>query len=229
MIQQLVFDLPASHPPTLENFVPGGNAECLDLLRRLAEGPRGPAAAPPIVYLWGDAGSGKSHLLRALHSAAAALGRSARLFGSEGTDPAPDTLFLVDDVQSLDAAGQDRLFALLNQVRASAGQALAATGNAAPADLPLRDDLRSRLAWGLAYRLQPLSDEAKLLALQSIAARRGLGVADEVLNYLLTHGSRDMRALTTLLDELDRYSLARGRAITLPLLRDFARDAGRLE
>jgi len=191
--------LPISPPPepTLENFVPGSNAELLARLRELAAGELREA----VLYLWGEPGCGRSHLL----AAAARPG-----------------VVVADDVERLDDAAQIALFNAVNAARESGGTVLAA-GSAPPAQLPLREDLKSRLAWGLVYQVKPLSDAEKALSLHAEAQRRGLKLSDEVVWYLLTHVRRDMRSLVALLEHIDRASLEQRRAVTLPLVRELLR------
>jgi DnaA family protein len=191
-MKQLALGISPPPLPTLDNFVPGANAELLARLRELRAGTFGEA----VLYLWGDAGSGKTHLLQACAG--------------------PTT---VDDVETLDERSQIKLFNAVNEVRQSGGTVLAA-GNAPPAQLPLREDLKSRLAWGLVYQVKPLSDEERRIFLRGEAGRRGMPLADEVASYLLTHMRRDLRSLTTVLDRLDRFSLETKRPITLPLVRE---------
>ena len=198
MTRQLALPISPPPEPTLENFVPGANAELLARLRALAAGERTEA----VLYLWGEPGSGRSHLLAA----------SAR-----------PGLVIVDDVEQLDAAAQVALFNAINAARESGGTVLAA-GNAPPAQLPLREDLKSRLAWGLVYQVKPLSDAEKALTLHAEAQRRGLKLSDEVVWYLLTHVQRDLRTLTALLEHIDRTSLEQRRAVTLPLVRELLRS-----
>jgi len=104
-------------------------------------------------------------------------------------------------------------------VRAHPVSALVATGNAAPIALAVREDLRTRLGWGLVFHLAPLTDEGKAAVLKHAAHERGIALADDVPAYLLTHFRRDMPSLMALLDALDRFSLEQKRAVTLPLLR----------
>jgi len=191
--------LPISPPPepTLDNFVPGANGELLARLRALAAGER----VDSVLYLWGEPGSGRSHLLAA----------SARA-----------GVTVADDVERLDDTAQVALFNAINAARESGGTVLAA-GNAPPAQLPLREDLRSRLAWGLVYQVKPLSDAEKALALHAEAQRRGLKLSDEVVWYLLTHVRRDLPSLGALLEHIDRTSLEQRRAVTLPLVRELLR------
>jgi DnaA-homolog protein len=128
-------------------------------------------------------------------------------------------LVIADDVESLDAAAQQALFAAINTARDGRAAVLAA-GNAPPARLGLREDLRTRLAWGLVYQLKPLSDAEKALHLRAEAARRGLRLTDEVVWYLLNHLPRDMHSLNQALERIDGHSLARKRPVTLPLIRE---------
>lgn len=216
---QLVLDILAAPEPTLDNFVPGPNSQALDCLRHLAPG--------RAVYLWGPAGSGRSHLLRAtvgmtpgamLIDAGTDMARLQRLL--EGTLPA---LVAIDDIQQLDDMRQSIVFALYNRWRESAATSHAASlviaGDRAPLQMPLREDLRTRLGWDLVFRLELLADADKLAALRAHAASRALDVTPELFDWLLTRYARDMRRLTALLDALDRYSLATKRPITLPLLK----------
>ena len=136
------------------------------------------------------------------------------------------TLVAVDRVEAADADAQARLFTLYNALRAAGGALLVAAG-AAPATLPLRDDLRSRLGWGLVFEVLPLADDEKPAALVAWARLRGLTLSDDVVAYLLAHGRRDMASLLATLTALDRHSLATRRSITVPLVRDWLqRDIG---
>ncbi len=189
-------------------------------------------AASPASCLWGANGVGKTHLLRATVAAAAAAGRAAVYAAEPGalaSDPqvlARSALVAVDRVEAAGADAQARLFTLYNALRA-AGGALLVAADAAPVRLPLRDDLRSRLGWGLVFEILPLADEEKPAALVAWARLRGLALSDDVVAYLLAHGRRDMASLLATLTALDRHSLATRRAITVPLVRDWLqRDIG---
>lgn len=218
-MRQLLLDLPAQAPQTLASFVAGSNAELLARLDRFAAGDA--ALADRTLYLWGPSGAGKTHLLQAL---AASSRVPARYLGADAGDggfayTSGVSLWLLDDCDRLSPPAQIAAFALFNQVREHGGL-LVAAGSAAPMQLPLREDLRTRLGWGLVYQLHELSDDEKIAALERSARARGMMVAPGVLPYLLTHFDRDMRSLSSLLDALDRHSLEMKRPITLSLLRD---------
>ncbi|HVP09231.1 MAG TPA: DnaA/Hda family protein [Burkholderiales bacterium] len=195
-MKQLALGISPPPQPTLDNFVPGANAELLTHLRRLRAG----RFTEGVLYLWGEAGCGKSHLL------AACAGANS-----------------VDDVQKLDDLAQIALFNAINEARETGGAVLAA-GDAPPAQLPLREDLKSRLAWGLVYQVKPPSDEERAAFLRAESERRGFRLADEVISYLLTRMRRDLRSLTSVLERLDQYSLETKRPITLPLVRDALKE-----
>ena len=195
-MRQLPLEISPPAEPSFDNFVPGQNAEALARVRELAHG----TLREAIVYLWGEAGSGRTHLLHAAARANASL-------------------VVADDVQALDADAQQRLFNAINAARDGRGAVLAA-GPAAPAALELRADLRSRLAWGLVYQLKPLAEGEKLRHLQAEAKRRGLTLSDEIAAYLLARVPRDLATLTAVLEALDREALTRKRPLTLPLVRE---------
>jgi DnaA-homolog protein len=213
-MRQLLLQLAHAPAPTLDNFVPGRNGAALQALREVAGG----TAAERFIYLWGEPGSGRTHLLRALTRAARAC-NAQYLSGAADIGAADAGLIAVDDVQTLTANAQVRLFDLYNRMRAAPGT-LVASGDAAPAQLALRADLRSRIAWGLAFQLHPLSDAEKAAALREHARARAFDLTEDVVAYLLRHARRDMASLIGILDALDRYSLEHKRPVTLPLVRD---------
>jgi len=201
MIQQLPLAISPPREPAFDNFVPGANAEALARVRALAES----TLPETIVYLWGAPGSGRTHLLRA----------AARV------DP---TLVVADDVEALDAQAQRALFAAINEARDGRARVLAA-GASPPAALALREDLRTRLAWGLVYHLVPPGDAERARHLRTLAGERGLALPDDVVAYVLARLPRDLASLAAIMEVLDRYSLARQRALTVPLVRE-ALEAG---
>lgn len=218
MAEQLVFVLVEEEPPTFTNFVAGANVEAVAALGRAAAGDLGEGIA-----LWGAEGAGKSHLLRAFVAAGRAAGRACCYFANpDAIDAAAADAHCVavDDVDGADADAQAHLFTLFNAVRARGGNFVAASRTQVSRGA-LRDDLRTRLAWGLTFEIRALDDADKPAALVLHARQRGFELGDDVIAYLLAHGRRDMRSLTATLAALDRYSLSTKRAITVPLLRQW--------
>ena len=192
-MKQLILDIQPAAPQTLDNFIVGHNAEALANIKALLAD----ATNASFIYCWGPAGSGKSHLL----NAAKALGAH-----------------VADNVHLLDNESQIALFNTYNQLKASGGK-LVTAGLHAPTQMHLRDDLATRLAWGLVYQLQPLTDAEKAEALKNHATERGMNLPDEVIAYCLRYLRRDLPNLMAILDALDEWSLVEKKPVTVPMLK----------
>jgi DnaA family protein len=219
ILNQLILDIRPDTPPGFDNYLPGPNAEALAAVREHAAG----LTPEPVLYLWGEAGTGKSHLLQAWCHATGAVDFS----------PLPEpplARVAVDGVERLDAEDQIRLFSLINAAREGDGRVLV-TGALPPAqlvtcpDLVMRPDLATRLAQGLVFRLHGLSDADKRAALTVRADARGMRLPDEVLRYLLTHCRRDLPSLLMLVDQLDTFSLSRKRPVSLSMLKEIQQQS----
>jgi DnaA family protein len=226
-VKQLILDLRPERPPSLENFVPGGNAELLENLTRLAAAQSVQPCAH--LYLWGGSGSGRSHLLRATVSRALNHERPAFFLNAEEvTERLPEdknALLAVDDVDRLSPDAQIALFNAFNRARAN-NQSLLLSGPAAPKGLApgLREDLRTRIGQSLIFEVRPLDDATRAALLHSLADQRGLRLTGEVAGFLLTHARRDPPGMAAALDALDAASLEHKRPVTLPLLRELMRQ-----
>ena len=188
------------------------------------------------LYLWGNATTGKTHLLSALCQLAEAARlnviylplKQAAEFSPEiceGLETAD--IICIDDIEKI--AGKQpwelALFNLYNRIR-DEGKKLVISSNQSPGNIPITlADLKSRLAWGITISLKNLTDEDKKHILQQRAARLGMELTDETGNYLLRHHSRTMTALLATLDRLERASLAAQRKLTVPFVKDFLRQA----
>ncbi len=217
---------------TFSTYRAGPNGVAVDYLRALAK--RGSGAG---AWIWGLAGSGKSHLLQAVCAEAAEHGhRAAYLpmteFGPMGAEAlegwAGNAIVAVDEVSEIlgDVQLETALFMLYNELAETGGALLAATAappSAAGASLP---DLRSRLAAGAVFQLVPLDEADATVALQCRARSRGLDLPVETARYLLHRVPRDMASLCDWLDRLDLASLAAQRRLTVPFVRGVLSDEG---
>lgn len=214
-MKQLPLAIGLHEPPTFDTFLQAGNEPAWTAARGLAPG------EPPL-YLWGPSGSGKTHLLQALAQQARSRGGVVSSFDAASPvpwTPDPQAAFLVlDEAEAWSAEQQQAAFAAFVEVGTQGG-AVAAAGRFPPVDLPLREDIRTRLAWGLVVSVQALGESALREALRQDARRRGLTLADEVLDYVLRRLDRDLKSLSHLLQRLDHYALAHQRPLTVPLLR----------
>lgn len=216
-MQQMPLALGTAAPQRFDNFVPGANdqwPQVLDALRR-------PQSGTPLL-LWGPSGCGKTHLLHAAAAYQQAQGQQVAAFDADAPLPwhVDETvrLILLDACEAYDAARQHAAFTLFVEAVSLAIPVIAAA-SAPPVDLPLRDDLRSRLGWGLVYQLVPPTEAEVRALLRREADRRGIWLSDEVMSYLLTRHARNLSHLMDLLDRLDQFSLAFKRAVTVPLLK----------
>jgi len=234
-MKQLVLDLAWAPLPPFAGFLPGDNAAVVAELRAQAW-----PGAP--VYLWGPAGSGKTQLLRELRARALEEGLVVQAF--DAASPLPWTLsddaalVLLDGVENWDGAQQHAAFTLFVEAASRVGGALAdspsarfgvqfaSTGRFPPVDLQVREDLRTRLGWGIVHAVHPLAERDMRVALQQEARRRGVLLHDEVLDYLLTRFARDLKSLMHLLHRLDGFALAAKRAVTVPLLKRMLDEEG---
>lgn len=192
-MKQLLLNIQPTPTPALDNFLVGNNAEAVNSLQLVLS----QQSHTRFVYLWGASGSGKSHLLSAAQSMGA---------------------HIADDVHLLDNEAQIALFNTYNQIK-EAGGTLITAGLHAPTQMGLRDDLATRLAWGLVYQLHPLTDQEKAEALQNHARERGMKLPDEVVDYCLRYLRRDLPTLMAVLDALDEWSLTEKKPVTVPLLK----------
>jgi DnaA-homolog protein len=191
-MKQLLLDIKPAAAPSLDNFIVGRNAEALTSLKQVISG-----GQPRFIYFWGDSGSGKSHLL----SACKAIG-----------------MRIADGVHLLDNEAQIALFNTYNQQKEMDGTLITA-GLHAPTQMGLRDDLATRLAWGLVYQLHPLNDDEKASALKQHAKERGMNLPSEVTDYCLRYLRRDLPSLMAVLDALDEWSLTEKKPVTVPMLK----------
>ena len=227
MIFQLPLNIRLRDSATFDNFFPGVNREAVEYLR-LHNGRRD----EPSVYLWGAAGTGKTHLLQAACHDAATHGLSTVYLPlSQAQEFSPAilegmaelSLVCIDDIDSIagDAGWESALFHLYNRMR-DAGTQLVVAGNNSPGTLTISlPDLVSRLAWGTVFQIQALNDDDKLQVLQLRATARGMDMSLDVARYLLNRCPRDMPALYSMLDQLDRVSMSAQRKLTIPFVKEF--------
>jgi len=222
-MKQLALDIGLATVPTLNSFFAGPNAATVDHLRLWSTSP---TRSPVPTYLWGEGGSGKSHLLCAVQEALREQGlKVGRLDAHSINPPAFDPAWaavLMDDVHLYDLAQQHTAFNwFVNALTPATGAPrwVLAAGALPPADLKLRDDLRTRLGWGHVYALQVLSETERRAVLRQEADARGIFLSDEVMAFMLSRFSRDLGSLMQLLDNLDHYALQNQRTITIPLIK----------
>ncbi|MBS3995913.1 MAG: DnaA regulatory inactivator Hda [Hydrogenophaga sp.] len=222
-MKQLALDIGLAPVPTLDNFVTVGNELALEHLRLWAGNP---LRSPVPTFLWGAGGSGKTHLLSAVgetlreHGSRVGWIDAARLHPGEYDDQWDAVL--LDDCHLYTAEQQAAAFNwFINAQNPAYGPArwVLAAADRPPADLQLREDLRTRLGWGHVFQLQALGETERRAVLRRAADERGVSLGDDVMDFMLTRFSRDLTSLMLLLDQLDAYALRTQRGITIPLIK----------
>ena len=222
MTEQQALPFALGERGTFRHFVAGRNGELVERLRRM---PRASGNAFDCVWLFGDPGTGKTHLLQAVcNEQVNAAYIPAREIATEGDGIEAygkfDTV-TVDDVPEWigTAASEQSLMGLYNALRVRHAH-MVLTAHCSPRDLAFAlPDLGSRLRAAACYRLAPLDDRDKLRLLSGVARERGFELPDEVAQFLLARTSRDQRELLGVLGRLDEASLAQGRRLTIPFVK----------
>jgi len=223
---QLALAIQLNHQATLDDFFWGENTLLQQQLTWSLQG-----KGEQFVYLHGDKGVGKSHVLQGCCQAISAQQGSAvylplsllKEWGPDSIEGMEEQqLIALDDIDDIagDKAWEEALFHLYNRVRDKGSTLLLMAGRQAPSATAIQlADLRSRLAWGLVIQLNELSDELKMTALQQHAHDRGFDLSDNVALFLINRCARSMHALYEILDRLDEASLAAQRKITIPFVK----------
>mgnify|MGYP000877617152 FL=1 len=218
-MNQLIFDFAERGYPGFDKFLGTENAELVYVLQHKHD---------PFIYVWGEEGAGKSHLLRAWVAQALDAGKKAVYIDAAAT-PLTEAAFeaeylAIDQIEKLGNEEQALLFAVFNRFRNSGKGFLLLSSEHTPQQLVIREDLRTRMAYCLVYEVKPLTDQEKIDALVSMAAARQVTIDPEIFEYLLNHWRRDMDNLMQMLDTLDNYAVTMGKRITLPLLRQLLKQ-----
>ena len=222
MNQQLTLSINLRDDATFDNFFSGQNEQVVHSLKQQDE---------PYVFLFGESGTGKSHLLQAACHEVGKKGLPVAYLPltEKGLMPAmldgleAMSLIALDDVQEVigDESWERALFNLYNRVREKDVSMLVSSAEPlASLNIKLAD-LQSRLSWGPIFKLTALNDNEKQFALQQRAKNRGLELADDVVTYLLKHSARDMNSLFALFEKLDKASMVEKRKLTIPFIKNY--------
>ena len=224
-MQQIALDIGLVPSASLDNFLTGPNEAALTHLKLWTSNA---LRSPVPTYLWGDTASGKTHLLKAVREALRSQGAQVGWIDATVHEP-PEfnpawSAVLLDDVHLYTAVQQHAAFNWFINAQTEQRWVLGA-GALPPADLQLRDDLRTRLGWGHVFALQVLTEPERRAVLRREADARGVFLSDDVMDFMLSRFSRDLGSLMQLLQQLDGYALSTKRAITIPLIKSMLEQA----
>lgn len=218
---QLTLSLKLRDDATFTNYHVGDNQVAMQCLRNTNE---------QFIYLWGEAGVGKSHLLQACCHAVSDSGKAAMYLSLSEYQWITHAIFedfekldlvCIDDIDAImgQSDWEEALFHFYNRARDSGTQLMVASQ--APVKLlnTKLPDLHSRLAWGVSFEIKPLSDQHLINALIMRADNRGIYLSGDVAQFLIRHYPRNMNDLYHILDRLDRASMIEQRRITIPFVK----------
>lgn len=222
-MKQIVLDIGLATGPTLASFFAGPNEAALRHLDLwVGEKSSAISRSPVPTYLWGSSASGKTHLLKAVQDALREQGATVGWLDATVLEPAEFNeswaAVLMDDVHAYNSVQQHAAFNWFVNAQTHQRWVLGA-GELPPAQLKLRDDLRTRLGWGHVFELQVLSEPERRAVLRQAADARGVFLGDEVMDFMLSRFSRDLGSLMELLDLMDGYAMQTKRSITIPLIK----------
>jgi len=225
MAKQLPLQFVFRANQTFQDFFPGANVALVDHLQKCVDG-----SGEAFIFLWGQAGLGKSHLLQACCHEAQKQGLSNFYFDLNQAGGSSVELLngleacklvCLDNVEAIAgfANWELALFNFFNRQR-DLGHKLIISSGVSPKALAIQlPDLKTRLNWGLGLNMQTPDDEGRIAALRYKARRMGLEISPQAGRFLLNRADRDMASLWHLLDSLDQASLSAKRKLTVPFLK----------
>ena len=222
--RQLALGFPIQPRCTLDEFEAGPNAELVMALRTPGR------AQFRALWIAGERGSGKSHLLQGACHAAVARNETAAYLPAQLREAGPDILdglgsfqlVAIDDVDAwLGAVAWEEALLALYQRLFDRRATLVLAATLAPVHVSIGlADLASRLRSAETHTLAALDDTERARAMRRWAARRGLTFGTDVLPFLLRRLPRRMDALWAAFERLDSASLAQQRRLTIPLVKE---------
>ena len=230
MAVQIPLQFEFTSDQTFNDYYPGENREIVDHLQGFITEPEN-----GLIYLWGDQGLGKTHLLQACGQRAQ-RSKIRSFFLSLSLHGVPDPAILegleeiemvcIDDLDRIagNESWEHAFFSFFNRLR-DREHRLLVSAPAPPNELPIRlPDLKTRLNWGLTLKLKSLSEQERVSALSYKARKTGLEIPPQVGRFLLTHYSRDLPSLWALLEKIDHETLAAKRKLTIPFLKQILKS-----
>lgn len=217
---QLSLDFDEPRYPRFDELLGNANAELIYFLQQ---------AHDQFIYIWGEKGAGKSHILQAWIGQALQAGHRAVYIDAGKTSlshhmVAQADYVAIDQIEKLRSKEQGVLFNLFNQFRNQRHGHLLLASDFHPAKLNLREDLRTRVAYCLAYEVQPLNRKEKIHALHQIAQTRQLQIEPKIYDYLHDHWRQDMNSLLSIFNDLVAYSVMMGKPLTLHLVKQLLKQ-----
>lgn len=228
---QLFFNFPTTPDYSFKSFVTcNGNSTATEFVKKVI----GSDSGENLLFLYGESGSGKTHLLSAA---------SREISEQLATTPPPvipveminqdnceeiirlassqpilllDNLHLLQDSSTLRTA----IWQLFNDFYES-GRKIIASASLPPKELGSLDEhLKSRFMWGLVAKLDISDDDSRRMIMRKLADDSQLIIPDDVIEYLLIRLPRDIPSLANAVELLKQQSFATQKKISLKMARE---------
>ena len=202
----------------LENLV--GNQQILDFINQLYFQDHSAE-----IYVYGETGKGKTHLLQGAISRALAKKKNGMYL--DCNEPMPEHVvdyieqldwIGIDNVNQIDSQQQHLFFDLYNRAKLSE-ISIIVSGPTAPSSLSIMKDLKTRLGLATVFELEELNDDLTKEVLKNQMNERNLTIETKVYEYLFKHYSRNLNILISSINLLDRASLQSKQGITIPFVK----------
>jgi chromosomal replication initiator protein len=205
-----------------------------------------PAKAYNPLFVYGDSGLGKTHLLHAIGHYAQSLYAGARVryvsseeFTNDFINMIRDgkqdgfrrryrdvDILLVDDIQFLEnkEGTQEEFFHTFNTLHNASKQIVISSDRPPKRLVTLEDRLRSRFEWGLLTDVQPPELETRIAILRKKAVQEGLNAPPEVLEYIASRISTNIRELEGALIRVTAFASLNRQSVDLQLAEIVLKD-----
>ena len=202
----------------LENLV--GNQQILDFINQLYFQDHSAE-----IYVYGETGKGKTHLLQGAISRALAKKKNGMYI--DCNEPMPEHVIDyidqldwigIDNINQIDSQQQHLFFDLYNRAKLSE-ISIIVSGPTAPSSLSIMKDLKTRLGLATVFELEELNDDLTKEVLKNQMNERNLTIETKVYEYLFKHYSRNLNILISAINLLDRASLQSKQGITIPFVK----------
>ena len=217
-MNQLVLPITFDSKMSLENLL--GNQQILDFINQLYF-----QECSAEIYVYGDTGRGKTHLLQGAISRALAKKKNGMYLDCK--EPMPEHVvdyieqldwIGIDNVNQIDSQQQHLFFDLYNRAK-QAEVSMLVSGPKPPSSLSIMKDLKTRLGLATVFELEELNDDLTKEVLKNQMSERNLTIESKVYEYLFKHYSRNVNILISAINRLDRASLQSKQGITIPFVK----------
>ena len=218
-MNQLGLPISLNSKMLLDNFI--GNSELLNYINSLSHNNEASE-----IYVYGEEGLGKTHLLQG--AVISALNDGENAIYIDCNDSFPEhildsvdefKLISIDNINFINNTNQDLFFDFYNRARQSKNITIVVSGNCLPSNLNIMKDMKTRLSLAVVFKLDILDDDSTMVVLNNQMSERNLTIDSKVYKYLFKNYSRDLKVLLSVINDLDKLSLQSKQAISIPFVK----------